>query len=95
MAGNSLQIDDDYCKTMGDYFVQEGNEIEGFISEYVVILERIKSNAIIKGDVANALGSYIEYTKKLKGKISGISTASKQQTGKFLASVDNADLYLF
>ncbi len=43
MAGNSLQIDDDYCKTMGDYFVQEGNEIEGFISEYVVILERRRS----------------------------------------------------
>ena len=88
MAGNSLQIDDDYCKTMGDYFVQEGNEIEGFSSEYVVILERIKSRS-------PALGSYIEYTKKLKGKISGISTASKQQTGKFLASVDNADQSLF
>lgn len=95
MAGNSLQIDDEYCRAMGEYFEKKGLEIENFIDEYIAILERIKSDAIMKGDVSKALGTYIQYSKKLKGQVTGISTNAKNQTTKFLASVDNADQYLF
>jgi len=95
MAGSSLQIDDDYCKAMGDYFVKEGKEIESFINEYITILERINSNAIMKGDVAGALKSYIQYAKKLKGQVNSISTTAQQQITRFLSGVDAADQYLF
>lgn len=95
MAGSSLQIDDDYCKDMGEYFEKEGLEIENFIDEYIAILERIKGDAIMKGDVSKALETYIQYAKKLKGQITGISTNAKSQVTKFLSSVDNADQYLF
>ncbi len=65
MAGAALQIDDDYCNAMGQYFINEGKEIEGFLNEYISILESIKSTSIKKGNVANALESYIESKGRL------------------------------
>lgn len=95
MASSSLQIDDDYCKKMGKYFVDESAELEKFISEYIEILERIKRDAIIKGDVANALKVYISYAKKLKGQIKSVSETAEEQIGRFISAIDDADQYLF
>lgn len=95
MAGTSLQIDDDYCKKMGKYFIKEGKLLETYISEYIDSLERIQRDAIMKGDVADSLTSYIQYAKKLEGKISEISELSKNQTNNFVKAVDKADQYLF
>lgn len=95
MAGSALQIDDEYCKNMGKYFIDESAELEKFISEYIAILERIKSNAVMKGNVADALKVYISYGKKLKGQIESVSETAKEQIERFLSAIDEADQYLF
>ena len=95
MAGKELQVDDDYCKAMGNYYEKEGQEIESFLTEYVSILERIKKNAIKKGEVSNTLSTYITYAKKLRGQVTAISKDAKNQTGKYIDAIDEADKYLF
>lgn len=95
MAGSSLKIDDDYCKTMGQFFVQQGNNIESFLNEYIAILESINKTSIQKGEVAGALNSYIRYAKKIRGQINYISNNARNQVTTFLNRVDFADQYLF
>lgn len=95
MAGTSLQIDDDYVKNMGKYFVEEGKEIETYLAEYIRILQRINANAIIRGEASEALRKYIEYAEKMTGQINSISETVRKQCEEFISDVDKADQYLF
>lgn len=95
MVNKELIVDDDYCKTIGKYFVSRGAHLEVVISEYIQILESIKQDAIISGDVANALQVYIEYSKKMQNKIRNISNSAKNQTDALISKIDEADQYLF
>lgn len=95
MAGISLQIDDDYCNEMKKYFTEQGTKIEGYLLEYVQILDSISKTAIKKGDVNTSLKEYISYAKKLKGQINNTSKTADNQVANFLKKVDEADQYLF
>lgn len=95
MAGTQLQIDDEYCEKMAQYFVDKGRVIEGFIQEYIDILNRIEETAIMKGDIADSLKDFIAYAKKLKGSINDISGNAQSQTKQFVSAIDSADKYLF
>lgn len=95
MANKQLIIDDDYCRALGDFFVKQGEHMDGVIAEYVSILQEIKNSAITSGDVSNALGEYISYAQKLNDQIGNISITAKTHIDKFLTSVDDADQYLF
>jgi uncharacterized protein YqgV (UPF0045/DUF77 family) len=95
MAGKSLQIDDDYCEKMKQYYVAQGTKIESYLSEYISILESISKTAIKKGDVHVSLKNYISYAKKLKGQVTNVSKTAQTQVTNFLKQVDDADQYLF
>lgn len=95
MASNELIIDDDYCRSMGAYFTKQGQQLDQMISEYVAILQDVRSNAIVSGDVATALSAYISYAERLNKQIGNISTNASNQITAFLKKVDTADQYLF
>lgn len=95
MASNELIVDDDYCKSMGEYFTRQGEQLDEIISEYISILNTVKSNAITSGQVSNALGTYISYVEKLNKQIGNISVSAKSSIANFLSQVDAADQYLF
>ena len=95
MASNELIVDDEYCKAMGKYFVNQGEQLEKQINDYILILQDVKSKAIISGEVSDALSAYIEYVKRLNKKISNISTSTKSDIDNFLARIDSEDKYLF
>lgn len=95
MASNELIIDDDYCRAMGNYFVSQGQQIDQIVSEYVSILQDLRNNAIVSGDVANALSAYIGFASKLNKLVGNISVNAKKNVNGFLAKVDAADQYLF
>lgn len=48
MAGTSLQIDDEYCENMKKYYTDQGEKLEGYLSEYITILENISKTGIKK-----------------------------------------------
>ena len=95
MAGTSLQIDDEYCENMKKYYTDQGEKLEGYLSEYITILENISKTGIKKGNINSSLKSYISYAKKLKGQINNASKTAESQVTNFLKSIDEADQYLF
>lgn len=95
MASNKLIVDDDYCKSMANYCVKQGEQLEKILSDYISILETVRSKAIISGETAKALSAYIANAKKLKGQFKSISESAKTQINNFVISVDEADQYLF
>lgn len=95
MASDELIIDDDYCRTMGSYFIKHGEELDQLIADYIAIIQEVKNKGIMSGDVSNALSSYIDYVKKLDKKIGNISISARNQIEKFLSRIDTEDRYLF
>lgn len=95
MASRELIIDDDYCRSMGTYFVQQGKQMDELTREYISILNEVKEKAIISGEVSDALSVYISYVEKLNDQIGKLSDSIKMQINQFLARVDSEDQYLF
>lgn len=95
MAESSLKIDDDYCTEVAQYYSKQGGYLDEYIKQYITILQGIKKDAIIGGDVSKALDQYIKYAKKLENQIGNISTNVQQQANNFIKAVDDADEYLF
>lgn len=95
MAKNELIIDDDYCKAMGNYFLQQGTQLDSIILQYIAILKEIRTSAIMSGDVSDALSAYIVYAEKLSRRFNDISVSAKNEINKFLTNIDQADQYLF
>ena len=65
------------------------------VKDYIAAVEKVRSNAIKEGEVAEALDVYITYVKKLYEQIEEISVIAQNQVNDFLTQVDNADEYLF
>lgn len=95
MAENELIIDDEYCASMASYFYAQGNHLNIMVKNYIDAVEKVKSNAIKEGEVAEALEAYITYVKKLDEQIKEISIIVKKQVEDFLTQIDDADEYLF
>lgn len=95
MAENSLKIDDDYCKSVGDFYKAEGEKFDGYVKRYITILQEIKADAIKRGDVSTALSTFITYAQKLEEQIGEISQNAQKQAKGFIEAVDDADQYLF
>lgn len=95
MAGTELIIDDDYVATMGTYLNDKGTELQGFVDQYIQILEKIRTDAIIAGDTAKALDEFINFSKNLNVKIQELGASGKKQAEGFAIEVDEADSYLF
>ena len=90
-----MQIDDVYCKTMGEYLKKEAQELDNFINDYICILKEIKCKAIITGKVANALDMYIACASRMQNQFGIRAYQTKNQIAKFLAKIDEADEYLY
>lgn len=95
MADVQLIIDDEYCNKMAEYFVKQGEHLDSAISKYISTLRNINHRAVTSGEVAEALGAYIEYATKLNEQMGGISENLKTHIAGFLKRIDDADEYLF
>ncbi|WP_455721610.1 hypothetical protein [Agathobacter sp.] len=95
MAENALKIDDEWCKAAGEFFSEEGQQLQSYLDNYIKILNNINRSAICHGDVAQALENYISYANKMKNQIKEISDIAQRETEKFLSSIDEADQYIF
>ena len=95
MANNQCIIDDKYCSEMGVYFNEQGKKLDWMVSDYIDVLIYARDKAIKSGEVHDVLNSYIEYAKKLKGKISEISGKTPALISEFLSQIDEADKFLF
>lgn len=91
----NLVIDDDYVQDVGDVCARRGRELEEILSSYLEILDVIKSEALIEGDISLALEAFNECAAALSGQIEKISSQIQDVCGAFIVEVNDADSYLF
>lgn len=96
MASNELIVDDEYIKSMGNFFFKMGNTIiDKMIEDYISKLQEIKDSAIKEGEIADSLEAYIASAQALKDRAGEMGSELDDLTGYFITDIDNADQYLF
>lgn len=91
----NLIIDDGYISSAGDYSSGRGRKLEEIFDSFVTILEEIKTEAIMSGEIYNALEEYISVIKMLDNQLSDISSNVDTRCDSFLTAINEADSYLF
>lgn len=91
----NLVIDDDYVHKVGNGCKTRGVKLEEIIDSYIVILNEIKNEALIEGDISDALGAYIECVTLLNDQLRTLSENVKEICLGFITDVNEADSYLF
>lgn len=95
MADHAIVIDDEYIVDVGRHCKNRGRNLEDILVDYIGILEEIRKEAIIDGEIAFALSDYIECVKMLREHMTTISDNVKTVAYNFVAAVDEADAFLF
>lgn len=91
----SVIISDRYCMEIGQFYRDTAKQLGDMIQEYLKILEEIRKNAIITGDMADNLQAFIQYARKIKGQVEVMGKIAMQTEKNFLYAIDEADQYLF
>lgn len=89
--GKELKFEDDYVNGMASYLNNYAKDLQGGIDKYLKIMHNIRENAIIEGDTAKALDTFILYADKLKTVISESGNSAKTVCENFVTIVDKKD----
>lgn len=89
--GTELKFEDTYISGMATYFSGYAEELQGGIDRYLQIMHDIRENAIIEGDTARALDTFIMYADKLKEVIRESGSNAKTLCENFVEIVDQKD----
>lgn len=91
----NLIIDDEYVYSVGDDCVLRGRKLEEILDSYLAILNEIKSEALIEGDISDALGLFIECVTPLNDQLTTLSKSVDDTCLRFVQDVNTADDFLF
>lgn len=95
MANVDIKIDDDYIKASAKLLQKKSEDLQNGVDNYLSILDGILSDAIMEGETADALNSFISYAKTLAGIIKSVGEECKVLCENFLQEVDIADSELY
>lgn len=96
MASRELIVNDEFCEQMSEYIKKRGKHSQETINSFLAILKDINANGIVDGETKNSLEAYISFVEKLKEiNVEDISSNIANRIKSFIASVDEADQFLF
>jgi len=91
----NLIIDDDYVYSVGDASTRRGRQLEKILDSYLSILNEIHSEALLSGEIADALAAYIGCVTLLNDQLTTISKSVDDTGMSFIQEINTADEYLF
>lgn len=91
----NLIIDDEYIFAVGDDSKRRGKKLEEALEQYLEILKEIQTEALVEGNVAEALVAFVGCVELLKGQLEDISKTMYNRSYSFIQDVNDADQYLF
>lgn len=95
MSGYDLIVKDEELKSAGAKFDSFGNLLSDAIGQYKAILENIIMNAILSGDVHDALMLYKEYVDQLATMSDNLGDKLVRIIDGFIKEIEAADSYLY
>lgn len=90
-----LIIDDEYVSAVGYDCNQRGRKLEEVLEQYVAILKEIQEEALVEGDVSDALEAFVGCVELMKGSLRELSQTIEKRCSDFIQDVNDADQYLF
>ena len=94
-VNTEIKIDDDYVNSQAEQIATWSSDLQTGIDKYTGILKNILEDAIIEGETAEALTSFVEYVENLKDIVRDMGEEAKGMCLAFLSEVDEADSYLY
>lgn len=91
----NLIIDDEYILDVGSDCNRRGIKLEEILEQYLGILKEIQTEALVEGNVAEALVAFVSCVELLKGQIKDLSKSVDDRSYSFIQDVNDADQYLF
>ena len=91
----NLIIDDDYVYGIGTAGRSRAFKLEKILDEYLTILKEIKSEALVDGEIAQALDAFIECVGLLNNQLTTVSESLDTACVGFIQEVNDADQFLF
>lgn len=91
----NLIIDDEYIFAVGDDSKRRGIKLEEALEQYLEILKEIQTEALVEGNVAEALVAFAGCVELLKGQLEDISKTMYNRSYSFIQDINDADQYLF
>ncbi len=93
--GYDIVVDDEKCSSICNEYQKRADKFEENLKEYLQILSRIKSEAIMEGSVSEKIDSLQELVEVLKGESINLASEAKKLNSSFLSDFDTADNYIF
>lgn len=90
-----ILINDDEIYEIGDFCDDMGKKLQDMIDDYLDLLKKINTDALMKGDPAEALNSFISYGEILKNVIKDTGDSIEDYAEEYVDLIDEKDSYLF
>lgn len=91
----NLIVCDEDIKEQADKFKKLGEQLQSTLDSYIAYLEKLKGYAILEGLTAEALATYIDYSKKLDNVFGNMGSTYSTYLEQFLSDVDDYDEELY
>lgn len=91
----NLIIDDEYILAVGGDCNRRGIKLEETLEQYLEILKEIQTEALVEGNVAEALVAFVGCVELIKGQLENLSKSVDDRSNSFIQDVNDADQYLF
>lgn len=88
-------IDEEYLAEVENWMLNQGEQFESFLGEYIQILLQTSMQGITQGKTAEALKNYIGIAVNLKNHVGDISELTAQMLKNYITDIDEADSYLY
>ncbi len=92
MASN-FKMDDQYLKEMGKFLKENAEALDDSFDNYLKILDKILSDAVMEGDMHNQLAQFRNLAYQLKDRIEPIGTLGNQMCKDFKKDISVNDTY--
>ena len=91
----NLMICDEYIEAVGEACAKRGNVLDEILYSFIMILKEIRQEAIMEGEIAQALGEFIECVSRLRNQLWEISDNVNEACKYFVIDIDAIDSFLF
>ena len=92
---NDLIVDEEYLQETADYIFNSSFLVNKSIHSYITVLTQIRQTAILDGETAEALSSFITLAEKLKSISGRVGSQIHSLTESYIEQIRSADNFRF
>lgn len=93
MGNQDVFLDIEECKEAIQWLINQGEEIEQYIEDYICIIKKIKEEAIEEGKMAESLNSFISRVEQLNSVYSELVNQTSKTMNNYINDMVKTDQF--